>query len=320
MMYLKKHKSSLILLSALVLLVISLFHPSIPLKRDLHHYLFIVDITQSMNTEDMYADDRFISRIAFTRRLLKSAVAKLSCGSKVSLGVFSAESVALLFTPIEVCSNYSVIQDTIAHIEWRMAWRGNSRLRFGVLSASAFQSSLPVPAQIVFFTDGDEAPKLNAVNKKDLSHWQGGKGWLIAGVGSNQTSPIPKLDSENEVLGYWAYANSIMAPSQVQSEESIGTRDSSIATAEYDRYLSKLDETYLKALSKEINASYIRATNPDDLIARMQTLKPAGQAVTQFPITWLCITAALCLVLSEYWPSLLSNFNKKPIFNSVTKD
>ncbi len=309
-MNIQKHKGTLVMLAALVLMVISLFHPTIPLKRDLHHYLFIVDITQSMNTKDILAHNEFISRIAHTRSLLQSTVTKLPCGSKVSLGVFSAESIALLYTPIEVCKNYSAIQDSITHLEWRMAWRGNSRLRFGMQSASAVQNSLPVPAQIVFFTDGDEAPKLNAVNKIDLSNWQGGTGWLIAGVGSDQASPIPKLDSENEVLGYWAYANSIMAPSQVQSEESIGTRDSSIATADYDRYLSKLEEAYLKSLATEINASYIRATNPIDLAARIQELQPAGQAITQFSIAWLCIAGAICLILAEYWPNFINKFKK----------
>lgn len=309
----KKYKDMLLMLAALLLLVIALFRPTIPLKRDLHHYLFIVDITQSMNTKDIYAHQTFISRIAFTRSLLQSTITKLPCGSKVSLGVFSAESIALLFTPIEVCNNYSAIQESIAHLEWRMAWRGNSRLRFGMQSASAILSSLPIPAQIIFFTDGDEAPKLNAVNKIDLSNWQGGRGWLIAGVGSDELFPIPKLDSDNKVLGYWAYSNSIMAPSQVQSEESIGTRDSSIATAEYDRYLSKLDEPYLKALSKEINASYIRATNSENLIAKIQEQKPAGQDITQFSITWLCITAALLLTLIGYWPDFLKKLKKTNI-------
>ena len=85
---------------------------------------------------------------------------------------------------------YDVTQDSIAHFEWRMASPGNSRLRFGVLSANAILNSLPVPAQIVFFTDGDESPKLNAVNKTDLTNWPGVNGWLIVGVGGNEPFPI----------------------------------------------------------------------------------------------------------------------------------
>ncbi len=303
-----KQRDFSFLLLALLLLCMVFFQPTIQWKRDLHNYLFIVDITQSMNAADMRLNGQAVSRLDYTRQLLSDAVAKLPCGTRVSLGVFSAETIALLFTPIEVCKNYDVIQDSIAHLEWRMAWRGNSRLRFGVQSASALLSSLDTSAQVVFFTDGDEAPKLNAINKSDLSGWQGGKDWLIVGVGGDQPFPIPKLDSENKVLGYWAFSNSIMAPSQVQSEESVGTRDDSIATAEYDRYLSQLDEAYLKELSAEIGANYLRANSPETLISRMRQQKPAAQELAEIDINPFLISAALLLVLACYWNSLQSRF------------
>ncbi|HSI43877.1 MAG TPA: VWA domain-containing protein [Methylotenera sp.] len=297
---LAKNQDSALLTVALILLIAALFKPTIGLKRDLHNYLFVVDVTQSMNTADMHSKDAYISRLAYTRLLMKDAVAQLPCGTNISLSVFSAESVALLFTPIEVCKNYDVIQDSIAHLEWRMAWRGNSRLRFGMQSVTAILSSLPTPAQVVFFTDGDEAPKLNATNKTDLSGWQGGQDWIIAGIGGDEPFPIPKLDSENKVLGYWAYSNSIMAPSQVISEDSVGTRDDSIATDDYNRYLSKLEDAYLQELAGEIGAKYIRANSTDSLINAMQAQKPAGYDTTRFAIDGLLILAAMCLVLAQY--------------------
>jgi len=305
-----KQKDALLLTAALLLLIIALFRPTIPLKRDLHNYLIVVDVTQSMNTADMQLRGQPMSRLAYTRQLLHGLITKLPCDTKVSLGVFSAESIALLFTPIEVCQNYDVIQDSIAHLEWRMAWRGNSRLRFGMQSAAAILSSLPVPAQVVFFTDGDEAPKLNAVNKMDLSGWQGGSGWLVVGVGGDEPFPIPKFDSDDKILGYWAYSNSIMAPSQVQSEESIGTRDDSIATEDYNRYLSKLDETYLQELSGEVDATYLRATDAGKLIEAMKKQKPAGNDIARFSIGWLLIITAMMLVLAGYWPNFISRFRQ----------
>lgn len=303
-----KHRDFVFLLLALLLLGMVFFQPTIHWKRDLHHYLLIVDITQSMNATDMRLNGQAASRLDYTRQLLGDAIVKMPCGSKVSLGVFSAETIALLFTPIEVCKNYDVIQDTISHLEWRMAWRGNSRLRFGMQSAAALLSSLDSAAQVVFFTDGDEAPKLNAINKSDLSGWQGGTGWLIVGVGGDQPVPIPKLDSENKVLGYWAFSNSIMAPSQVQSEESLGTRDDSIASAEYDRYLSQLDEIYLKELSAEIGATYMRANTADTIINKMQQQKPAAKALAEIDMRPFLIGAALLLVLACYAGNLLSRF------------
>lgn len=297
-------RDTLLLIAALVLLLIAMSSPSIPLKRDLHNYLVVVDVTQSMNAIDMRWKGQSVSRIAYIRKLLQETIPRLPCGSKMSLGVFSAEHVALLFMPIEVCANYEVLQDSIAHLEWRMAWRGNSRLRFGMASAKAALSSLPQPAQVVFLTDGDEAPKLNAINKLDLSEWRGGEGWLVVGVGGDVPAPIPKYDSENQVLGYWAFANEIMAPSQVQSEESIGTRDDTVASDTYDRYLSQLYEPYLSELSHEIGASYLRAGNAEELVEAMQQQKPAGVEVTNVRIDWLLVLAAMGFVLAGYWPSL----------------
>lgn len=303
-----KQRDFIFLLLALLLLAMVFFQPTIHWKRDLHHYLLIVDITQSMNAADMRLNGQAVSRLDYTRQLLGDAIVRMPCGTKVSLGVFSAETIALLFTPIEVCKNYDVIQDSISHLEWRMAWRGNSRLRFGMQSAAALLSSLDSSAQVVFFTDGDEAPKLNAINKSDLSAWQGGAGWLIVGVGGDQPVPIPKLDSENKVLGYWAFSNSIMAPSQVQSEESVGTRDDSIASAEYDRYLSQLDEIYLQELSAEIGAIYMRADTADALINKMQEQKPAAKELTEIDAAPFLIGAALLLVLTCYAGNLQSRF------------
>ena len=297
------NRDSVLLLTALILLLVAMLSPSIPMKRDLHNYLVVVDVTQSMNAIDMQWKGQSVSRIAYIRKLLQEAMPKLPCGSKVSLGVFSAEHVALLFMPIEVCANYEVLQDSIAHLEWRMAWRGNSRLRFGMTSAKATLSSLPQPAQVVFLTDGDEAPKLNAINKLDLSEWRGGEGWLIVGVGGDEPAPIPKYDSEDHILGYWAFANEIMAPSQVQSEESIGTRDDTVASDTYDRYLSQLYEPYLKELSHEIGADYMRAGNADELAEAMQRQKPAGVEVADVRIGWLLVLAAMGCVLAGYWPS-----------------
>lgn len=294
---------TLLLIAALALLLIAMLSPSIPMQRDLHNYLVVVDVTQSMNTIDMRWQGQDVSRIAYVRKLLQQAIPQLPCGSRVSLGVFSAEHVALLFMPIEVCSNYEVLQDTIAHLEWRMAWRGNSRLRFGMTSAKAALSALPAPAQVVFLTDGDEAPKLNAINKLDLSDWRGGEGWLVVGVGGDEPTPIPKYDSDDQILGYWAFANEIMAPSQVQSEESIGTRDDTVATDAYEYYLSRLEESYLKELSHEIGADYLSAGNPEALAEAMQQQKPAGTEIARIRIDWVLVLAAIGLVLAGYWPS-----------------
>jgi mxaL protein len=73
--------------------------------------------------------------------------------------------------------------------------------------------AFPEPAQVVYFTDGEEAPKLHAFNTKDLTNFQGGNGWLFVGIGSDKGTAIPKLDDKNQVIGYWS-ADSFAMPTR----------------------------------------------------------------------------------------------------------
>lgn len=298
-------RDSLLHMAALLLILAALFHPAIPMQRELHNVVLVADVTQSMNVEDVVTGKQRISRLTHIRHLMQQAVRQLPCGSRVSIGVFSAEAIALLYRPIEVCANFDVIQDSIAHLEWRMAWRGNSRLRFGLKAAAATLDVLPVPAQLVLFTDGDEAPKLNAVNTLDLSHWQGGLGWVLVGVGGDTPMPIPKYDSENRILGYWATTNMILAPSQVQSEESLGTRDDSIASDDYNRYLSKLEDEYLHDLAQEIGARYVRSDSTPAVLKALREQPSAGKAVQKVPLTRLLLSLALLSLLAVYFDTAI---------------
>lgn len=101
-----------------------------------------------------------------------------------------------------------------------------------------------------------------------------------------------------------------MAPSQLISEDSVGTRDGSIATEDYNRYLSKLEGAYLQELSSEIGAKYIRATNTEKLLNAMNTQKPAGYDTTRFRIDWLLILTAICMMLALYRHNLMIKINQ----------
>ncbi|NTU76704.1 MAG: response regulator, partial [Alphaproteobacteria bacterium] len=52
----------------------------------------------------------------------------------------------------------------------------------------------------------EEAPRLHAFNTMDLAGFQGGKGWLVIGIGSEQGAPIPKYDEQNKLLDFMAHA------------------------------------------------------------------------------------------------------------------
>ncbi len=302
---LRQRRETSLLAAALLLLLAALFQPAIPVKRDIYTYLLVVDITQSMNAEDMSLRGKPASRIAYTRQLLHDSIAQMPCGTRVGVALFAGVITSTLFHPVEVCGSFDAIQDTIEHLEWRQAWHGNSRIGFGLLSASAAVKALPEPAQVVFFSDGEEAPRLHAFNMADLSNWQGGKGWLLVGIGSDQRTPIPKMDENNKVIGYWSNNTYQLEPGIAQvSEETRGERDNAVATSDYERYLSVLDEKYLQSLAKTIHGHYIRGDGRERVLAEMRKLKPARRDTAPYPIGgWLAALAGLC-VIAAYLPSV----------------
>lgn len=301
--YLRHRRDTTLLSAAFLLLVIAIFKPSIPVKRDIYSYLLVADISQSMNVIDTTLDGKPASRIAYTQRMLHGIITALPCGTRVSIGLFAGVSVAALYTPIEVCANYAAIQDTIDHLDWRTAWSGNSRVRESMLTMARVIRAFPEPAQVVFFTDGEEAPKLHAFNTKDLTNFQGGNGWLLVGVGGDKGTAIPKLDDKNQLIGYWAGDSFAMQPGIAQiSEANLGVRDNNVAGAESDRFLSRLDEEYLKSLSKEINGQYLRADGLQSILSAMKNQKPARRDTAPYELHWILASLAGLLLIAAYMP------------------
>ncbi|MFZ9642548.1 MAG: VWA domain-containing protein [Candidatus Methylopumilus sp.] len=301
--YLRNRRDASLLASAFILLIAAAFKPTLPMPRNIYSYLLVADISQSMNVVDASLNGKLTSRMAYTQYMLHHIVANMPCGTRVSIGLFAGVSVAALYTPIEVCSNYAAIQDTIDHLDWRTAWSGNSRLRDSMFTLARVLRAFPEPAQVVYFTDGEEAPKLHAFNTKDLTNFQGGNGWLFVGVGSEKGTAIPKLDDKNQLIGYWSADSFAMQPGIAQiSEANIGVRDNNVAGATGDRYISKLQEEYLKDLSKQVSGDYVRGESLQSILSAMKKQKPARRDIAPYDIQWILASLAGLLLLMAYLP------------------
>ncbi len=298
--YFKNNRDTALLSGAMVCLLAALLQPSIPVKHNIYTYLLIADISQSMNAADMQINGKPATRIAHTQKLLHETVSSLPCGTKVSIGLFAGNSVAALYTPIEVCANFSAIQDTIDHLDWRNAWSGNSRVRESLYSIARAVRGFPEPAQVVLITDGEEAPKLHAFNTKDLTNFQGADGWLLVGVGSEKGTAIPKLSDKNQLIGFWSNESFALQPGIAQiSESTLGVRDDNVAGAN-DRFISKLDSEYLKSIAKEIGGTYVHGDNVHNLLNAMKTQKPARHDIAPFDLSWILASIAALLLLAAY--------------------
>jgi mxaL protein len=301
--FLRSRRDVSMLAAAFLLLIAAAFKPTIPLPRNIYSYILVVDISQSMNVEDAILNGKSTSRIAYTQAMLHQVIANMPCDTRVSIGLFAGVSIAALYNPIEVCSNYAAIQDTIDHLDWRTAWSGNSRLRDSMLTLARVLRAFPEPAQVVYFSDGEEAPKLHAFNTKDLTNFQGGNGWLFVGIGSIEGAPIPKYDEKNQLIGYWSNDSFAMQPGIAQiSEANLGVRDNNVAGGTGDRFISKLQEDYLKDLSKEVSGDYVRGDSLQSILTAMKHQKPARTDIAPYGIHWILASIAALLVLVTYLP------------------
>lgn len=305
--FVKRNYEAFLYITAIVFMLLAIFKPNIQLKQQVHNYLLVADVSQSMNAEDESLNNQAVSRLAYTRYLMTNIVQTSPCGTYFSIGIFASDNVALLINPLEVCKNLDVIKDSIDHLEWRMAWKGNSRLSFGVRAAANVFDSLNVPAQMLFFTDGDEAPRVNVTIQQDLSGIQMGKNLTFVGIGGATKVGVPRFSSNNKRVGYWPITdnNNAGAVGVTYADPSQDEPDPPVANAEYDRFLSQLESEYLIKLSADIKASYIKGEDTPKFYKFLEQQKPASSFVTDYNIRWLYLILALVILLSAYIPNFV---------------
>ena len=303
---------------SIVFLILGLINPKVNIERDIHNYIFVVDISQSMLTKDMTIEGQKVSRLDYSKKLLQGIMDQLPCKTNVSIGMFAGVSVAATYTPINICDNYSAINSTIQHLDWRSVWSGNSRIREGLSNLARLIRSFPQSARVVFLTDGEEAPRLHTFNTRDLSQFQGETDWLMVGIGSEEGSAIPKYDSENQLIGFWSIDSFALQPGIAQiSQSNIGTRNDSIAFSESDRYISKLNEKYLIEITSMIKGQYVKGDSVNSVVSKMNMIPPSWRDKSELPLRNLFVALSLIFFLLRF-NKLLSTItflkkNKKTI-------
>jgi mxaL protein len=266
----------LMLLAALAT-ALALAAPTLVLPRPVHRYLFVVDISESMNVADVGPPEARTTRIAFARDAIIRALTRLRCGSEAGLALFAEHRALTLVAPVEVCAHYGMLAEMIGAIDWRMAWRGGSQVARGLESGMRAAAALGPETRIVFVSDGHEAPPVNPQLRPPVDAEVGGG--VIVGVGGDELVPIPVLDDEGRVTGYFG-------PDDVQQVDShtlgrstseggermvgIDADDLAERIARGTEHYSSLREAYLKQLASEAKLDYFRLTSVDALGERLR--------------------------------------------------
>ena len=303
--YIKKikgNKNFIYLSLAFIFLIIAFINPKFTMKKDISNYIFVVDITQSMLTQDALLNGEKVSRLKYAKDISQKVLEQLPCKTKVSIGMFAGVSVAATYTPIEVCENFSAINETIERLDWRSVWAGNTRLRASMINLARLIRSFPESAQVVYFTDGEEAPKLHAFNTEDLNQFQGANNWLFVGIGSDEGTPIPKYDNKNQLIGYWSNESFALQPGVAQiSAQNAGGRDNNVSNASYDRYLSRLDEKYLKSLAQEVKGNYVNGSDLKEILSAMKKQPSAWRDDTEVQLRNIFSFFALLFFIMQFF-------------------
>ncbi|GAB4068469.1 VWA domain-containing protein [Ancylobacter sonchi] len=191
-----------LLVVALLALAAALALPRLTLTRQARDLLVVIDITGSMNVRDYLQGGEPVSRLAIAKRAARNLLADLPCQSRLGLGIFTERRSFLLFEPAEVCENFAAIDGAIDALDWRMAWEGDSYIARGVHAALAIAGSLK--ADLVFLTDGQEAPPLAGGELPAYEGEPGAVAGLLVGVGAAEPSPIPKYNEDGREIGFYA--------------------------------------------------------------------------------------------------------------------
>lgn len=312
-----------LLLAACALLLLAVADPSLTLPRSTYDFLFVLDITGSMNVADAGPAGARQRRLAFGKRLIRRALEDLPCGSRAGLGVFTEHRTFLLFAPVEVCDNYRVISTMVDAIDPRMAWAELSEVAKGLysgveavnaLAAMADEGASAARAHLVFMTDGHEAPPVHPALRPKFRGQKGAAIGLIAGIGGSTPVRIPLLDEDDRVIGYWSKDDVMQVdrytagrPS-TQGEAMVGADRSDMQDriARGTEHLSSLRESWLKQLAAETGLDYVRATTEEAfagalLDPRYAKEERAASGIARIPAA-LSLFCLLYLFVSELRP------------------
>lgn len=303
-----------LLLLAIILLAVCLFKPQANLPKRVFDWFFVLDITQSMNVRDMTEREKSISRLAYAKSAIRASLKTLPCGSYVAIGLFTERETTTVTYPMEVCEHFGALDETIAHLDWRMAWAADSFIINGLFSAVSQTPKLNAKHEknmrLAFISDGHQAPPINPDYAPKFEGKLGEVKGGIFGVGGTTPARIPKVDADDNISAYWeleevmryaTFGVSKKTQSALDMENEQHGRNSPHGknpAESTNAHLSALDEGNLKALAKATGIDYLRLSHTSNMADALTRNDMATWRTSQTDLrAWFAIPALFLLVL-----------------------
>jgi mxaL protein len=291
--------AGLIVVATLMLLA-ALLWPKIEKQTEVMDLMFVLDITQSMNVEDVFVDEQSVDRLAWAKHYTKNTLQNLPCGTHAGLAVFSESRSLILINPIEVCENYHDLTEMLSRINGTMAWANSSEVSKAVFTAIKQSKRMESSPSIVFITDGHEAPPLNKTLYPKFKGEPGEVKGVFVGVGGDDLLPIPKKDEKGKEIGFWDVNEVLHQDVYVQSR---GDMQKQLANSAKTEHMSSQKKPHLEELSKMVAFDYI--ASPESGTALVKALKKTANTREQTVQTDLSVlfgSIALLLMALAYIP------------------
>lgn len=297
-----------LLAGAALALALCFLQPSWPMQRALFDHVVVLDVTQSMNVRDMLLGGKPASRLEFAKQALRQSLVELPCGSKVGWAIFTEYRSFLLLAPLEVCANLGELRDSLDRIDGRMAWTGNSEIAKGLHAGISIAKQLPDHPDLVFVSDGQEAPPLDPRNRPPFGGQAGEVAGLVVGVGSLVPSRIPKVDPSGRALGFWE-ADEVLQ-SDPRNKGRGGTGEAMVgdavegvaASSAGSEHLSSLREGHLKLLAGDTGLVYHRLTATQPFIDALTAPALARPVAARLALSPALAGLALLLLVWRQLP------------------
>ena len=282
---------------AIALLVGAARQPQITMEQDTYRFVYVFDISQSMNVADAVTSDDSVTRLDFAKQAATASLRALPCDSEVGIALFTGHRAYLMLTPVEVCAHLLELSNVIDNVSWQMTWKLRSEIAKGVHKSILLMTQLANETRLVFFTDGHEAPPLHPDLKPTFTGEVGEVSGLLVGVGGEKLVPIPKFDKEGQQQGFWQ-ANEVMHVDAFTASQNAREGQDNAATG--TEHLSSLKQSYLQSLASDTGLDYHRLESAEGFATQLRGKRLGIPKHRATDIGWLLALLALASVLAVY--------------------
>ncbi len=292
--------SALLMLLVTLLIIAALWFPRTDRIIQVMDLLFVIDITQSMDVEDVEQDGEMISRLVWATNYTKQTLQQLPCGSHVGLAAFSESRSLVLINPVEVCSSYNDLTQMLSKINGSMAWALSSELSKAAFGAVKQAKLMKPSPDVVFITDGHESPPLHQTLFPKFKGKVEQVSGVFVGIGGNKLLPIPKHDIDGTPAGFWqqneVLHEDVYASLRSESEEVRAAKPR-------NEHLSSQKKAHLERLAKMLDFDYLSSPSKSNAVinALKNKVKTRDQLVNYNWAPWFAGIALFLLVLL-YFP------------------